>query len=69
MELVMMIMEALEEAQQTDPTVTMADFIIGASSNHRCTYALLNIHPAHDSKFAVELIGGLVFIFLCGVFG
>ena len=62
----MMIVEALEEAQQVDSSVTMSDFTL-LKMDLGAAYTLLSILPAHTSKFAVELIGGLIIIFLCGV--
>ena len=65
-DLAVMIVEALEEAQQVDSSVTMRDFTL-LKMDLDAAYTLLSIHPAHASKFAVELIGGLIIIFLCGV--
>jgi hypothetical protein len=68
MDLATMIVEAVDEEKQINPEVKMEDFIL-LKMDLEGAYTLLNIHPAHASKFAVQLIGGLVFIFLCGVFG
>jgi hypothetical protein len=68
MDLATMIVEAVEDEKGTNPEIEMKDFIL-LKMDLEGAYTLLNIHPAHASKFAVQLIGGLVFIFLCGVFG
>jgi hypothetical protein len=68
MDLATMIVEAVEEERETNPEVKMEDFVL-LKMDLEAAYTLLNINAAHASKFAVQLIGGLVFIFLCGVFG
>jgi hypothetical protein len=67
-ELAIMVDDTIEVAILSDPSLTMKDFTL-LKMDLDAAYTLIDVHPAHASKFAVELIGGLVFIFLCGVFG
>jgi hypothetical protein len=67
-ELAIMVDDPIEAAILSNPSLTMKDFTL-LKMDLDAAYMLIDVHPAHASKFAVELIGGLVFIFLCGVFG
>jgi hypothetical protein len=67
-ELAIMVDHTIEAAILNDPSLSMKDFTL-LKMDLDAAYALIDVHPAHASKFAVELIGCFVFIFLFGIFG
>ena len=67
-QLVVMILVFFEEEKAKDDTVVWEDLVL-TKEDLKGAFTLLDIHPASVKSLAMLLSGGVVVLFLCGLFG
>ena len=67
-DLVLMVLEFYEDEKAKDDSVMWEDLVL-TKEDLKGAFTLLDIHPASVKHLAMLLSGGVVIIFLCGLFG
>lgn len=68
LEIVTTVMDFWESAKRRNPAVLWSDVVLW-KMDLRGAYTLLSFDPDKASLFGMNLLGGLIIFFLCGVFG